>query len=102
MRMKVFVPIVLAAVLFLAGCARDIRAEQAIGTEYTGTHEAGGIIRITLSAEGDRIIAMDVDGIAGGGCSWDTIDLSNWAVSIPVADGRFDATNPDGDQFSGH
>jgi hypothetical protein len=101
MRVQSIVPFVLAVMLLLTGCASDIRAEQANGTDYTGTHEAGGIIRLTLSAEGDRVIAMDASGIAGGGCTWDTIDLSNWGISVPVTDGTFAAVNADGDQFSG-
>jgi hypothetical protein len=76
-------------------------AQSTAGTEFSGTHDAGGILHLTLSAAGDRITAFDVDGIAGGGCSWDVITLSNWGNTIPVSDGHFEATNQDGDVLVG-
>jgi hypothetical protein len=93
--------ILVAGILALVLRAAPALAQGDVGIEYTGSHEAGGILHVTLSPAGDHITAFDVDGIAGGGCSWDTIDLSNWGGSIPVVDGHFEVTNADGDQFSG-
>ncbi len=97
-------PIVLALVvclLALMAHAAPADAQSDAGTDFTGTHEAGGIIHFTLAPGGDRITTLDVDGIAGGGCSWDIIDLSNWGGAISVTEGHFEATNPDGDSVTG-
>jgi hypothetical protein len=93
--------VLVASMLALVLPVATARAQSEAGTEFTGTHEAGGILHFTLAPGGDRITAFDVDGIAGGGCSWDVIDLSNWGDAISVADGRFEATNADGDIFTG-
>ena len=102
--MMLRLPIVLvlvASVLTLVMHTGAVHAQPIAGTEYTGTHDAGGILHFIVSPAGDRITALDVDGIAGGGCSWDLIDLSNWGGAISVTDGHFSATNADGDAIVG-
>ena len=103
MRGHPIVPLLVASALLVlvTVSTHDARADDALGTTYTGTHEAGGILHLTVSPAGDQITAFDVDGIAGGGCSWDTIELANWGTTIPIVDGHFEALNADGDQLSG-
>lgn len=98
---------ILLALVFAAGALAVLtqavpgHAQSSGDVELTGTHDAGGMLHLTLSPAGDRVMAFDVDGIAGGGCSWDVIDLSNWGGSISIADGHFEATNTDGDVLTG-
>lgn len=68
---------------------------------YEGTQEAGGGVVLTVQTEPPQIVSFEVDGVAGGGCSWDTITLANWGGPIDVIDDRFSATNPDGDVLDG-
>ena len=92
----------------LIGCVAALLVQATTGyaqstgeMQLTGTHEASGILHLTLSPTSDQITAFDVDGIAGGGCSWDVIDLSNWGGPISILDGHFEATNADGDILAG-
>lgn len=88
---------VLVAVLTPAGAL----AQRDGRTRYEGTHDAGGTVRFTVSSDSTRIVALELEGIAGGGCSWDTIDLTNWGGSIELAENGFAATNADGDTIRG-
>ena len=74
---------------------------QDAATSFEGTHDAGGTVRFTIGPGGGQIVALELEGLAGGGCSWDTVDLGNWGGAIPFADGGFAATNPDGDAIQG-
>jgi hypothetical protein len=74
---------------------------QDAAVAFEGTHEAGGTIRFTIGAGGANVVALEIEGMAGGGCSWDTIHLDNWGGAIPFRDGEFQATNADGDSISG-
>jgi hypothetical protein len=76
-------------------------AQDGATIAYEGTQEAGGPVRVTLAAEPDRVIDFEAEGVAGGGCSWDTITLANWGGELALVDGRFEATNPDGDTLTG-
>ena len=76
-------------------------SQESAGTTYEGTHEAGGPVRLVMSGDGTRILLFEAEGVAGGGCSWDTITLANWGGEIPVAFTHFEATNPDGDILQG-
>ena len=71
------------------------------GRKYEGTQEAGGPVRLVVVEEPARIIMFEVEGIAGGGCSWDTITLENWGGEILMVEGQFEATNADGDVLQG-
>jgi hypothetical protein len=100
--MRLLAPIVvplLGLLLNLALTASALAQDAAVALE--GTHDAGGTIRFTIAAGGGSLTALEIEGIAGGGCSWDIIDLQNWGGSIPFADGAFHATNADGDSISG-
>jgi hypothetical protein len=98
---------ILLALAFAVGALAELvqsvpgHAQSTAGIELTGTQDAGGVVHLTLSPSGDQITAFDVDGVAGGGCSWDVIDLSNWGGPISVTDGHFEATNADGDVLAG-
>src|SRR4051794_13561376 len=74
---------------------------QDAAVAFEGTHEAGGPIRFTLGRSGDNVVALEIEGIAGGGCSWDPVTLDNWGGPIPFRDGAFQATNADGDSIKG-
>jgi hypothetical protein len=76
------------------------RAQDA-ATSFEGTHDAGGTVRFTISPGGGGVVALEIEGLAGGGCSWGTVDLGNWGGTIPFVDGAFAATNPDGDAIEG-
>jgi hypothetical protein len=76
------------------------RSQAPGDTLFEGTHDAGGTIRFTVSP-GGQIAALELEGIAGGGCSWGTIDLANWGGPIQTVDGAFEATNADGDVIRG-
>lgn len=81
--------------------ASPTAAQPAGDVAYEGTQEAGGPVRLMVSGDGTRIVLFEAEGMAGGGCSWDTITLMNWGGEVAVADNRFAATNPDGDTLSG-
>lgn len=74
---------------------------QDVATSFEGTHDAGGTVRFTIGPGGGQIITLELEGLAGGGCSWGTVDLANWGGAIPFADGAFAATNGDGDAIEG-
>lgn len=76
-------------------------SQDAAGAAYEGTQEAGGPVRLVVSADGARVVLFEAEGVAGGGCSWDTITLENWGGEIPVADNRFESSNVDGDLLHG-
>jgi hypothetical protein len=76
-------------------------AQPSGGIVFEGTHAAGGIVRFTVEPNTSQIVALELDGIAGGGCSWATIDLGNWGGPIQIEANAFQATNPDGDTISG-
>ena len=91
---------VLAAILLHLALLSPVQAQDA-AMSFEGTHEAGGIVRFTIGAGGGQIVALELEGLAGGGCSWGTVDLGNWGGAIPFVDGAFAATNPDGDAIQG-
>jgi hypothetical protein len=74
---------------------------QDAAVAFEGTHEAGGSIRFIIGAGGANVTDLEIDGVAGGGCSWEPIHLDNWGGPIPFRDGAFAATNADGDAISG-
>ena len=74
---------------------------QDAATQFEGTHEAGGTVRFTIGAGGAEVVALELEGLAGGGCSWGTIDVGNWGGAIPFKDGAFRAVNADGDAIQG-
>ncbi|MGE3909913.1 MAG: hypothetical protein AB7K36_11200 [Chloroflexota bacterium] len=78
-----------------------LAAPAALEQAYEGTQEAGGPVRLTVQTEPPQIIAFEVEGVAGGGCSWDTITLENWGGPLAVVDDHFGATNADGDVLDG-
>jgi hypothetical protein len=100
--MPVFTPLfaLLAVLLATVTVAAPVLAQDA-AVAFEGTHEAGGPIRFTLGAGANDVIDLEIEGLAGGGCSWDTIHLDNWGGPIPFRDGAFAATNTDGDSISG-
>jgi hypothetical protein len=90
---------IVGAVLALA-LLGPVQAQDS-ATSFEGTHDAGGTVRFTIGPAGGQIVALELEGLAGGGCSWGTVDLGNWGGAIPFADGAFAATNPDGDAIQG-
>jgi hypothetical protein len=88
----------LAITFWVVGSAT---AQPAGGIVFEGTHAAGGIVRFTVEPNTSQIVALELDGIAGGGCSWATIDLGNWGGPIQIEANTFRATNDDGDTFVG-
>jgi hypothetical protein len=90
----------LAVLLATATVAAPAMAQDA-AVAFEGTHEAGGPIRFTLGAGGNDVIDLEIEGLAGGGCSWDPIHLDTWGGPIPFRDGAFETTNADGDSISG-
>jgi hypothetical protein len=88
---------VLGVLAGIALAAVPLSAEQ----QYEGTQEAGGPVIVVVQTEPPRILTFEAEGVAGGGCSWDTITLANWGGPIDVSDDRFSATNPDGDLLEG-
>lgn len=95
-----FVSFVAGAMLALSVSVPG-RAQTPDGTTYDGNHDAGGPVHFVVSPQGTRILRLEIEGLAGGGCSWDVVDLSNWGGAIEVKDNAFDATNPDGDRIQG-
>jgi len=71
------------------------------GAVFEGTQEAGGPVRLVLADDGTSIVRFEVEGVAGGGCSWDTLTLDNWGGAVMLTDGAFIATNADGDTLTG-
>jgi hypothetical protein len=71
------------------------------GTTYDGNHDAGGPVHFIVSPDGSHIQHLEIEGLAGGGCSWGPIDLGNWGGTIEITGNGFDATNPDGDRIEG-
>ena len=90
---------IVATMLGLALLA-PVQAQDA-ATSFEGTHDAGGTVRFTIGPGGAQIVALELEGLAGGGCSWGTVDLDNWGGAILFADGAFTATNADGDAIQG-
>jgi hypothetical protein len=76
-------------------------AQPTSDVTYEGTQEAGGPVRLVVSGDGARIVHFEAEGIAGGGCSWDTITLDNWGGEVAVADNHFESRNVDGDLLQG-
>jgi hypothetical protein len=84
-----------------AQATADATSHEAGETAYEGTQEAGGPVTLVVQTEPAQIVAFEVEGVAGGGCSWDTITLENWGGAFAIVDQRFEATNPDGDVLQG-
>lgn len=97
----VAVPLVLLAAQLFPGGGVAWLSPLAREQGYEGTQEAGGPVRLVMSGDGARIVLFEAEGVAGGGCSWDTITLDNWGGEIPVAFSHFEATNSDGDVLQG-
>src|SRR5687768_14130335 len=96
----VVMSVALAAGLLHIALLAPVHAQDA-AVSFEGTHDAGGTLRFTIGPGGSQIVALELEGLAGGGCSWGTVDLENWGGAIPFADGAFTATNPDGDAIQG-
>ena len=77
------------------------RAHDAGTADFLGTHDAGGTIRFTADRTNTVISALEIEGLAGGGCSWGTVDLANWGGPIAVVDNTFEVANADGDTLAG-
>lgn len=80
----------------LAGAAPLAREQR-----YEGTQDAGGPVVLVVQTEPAQVVLFEAEGVAGGGCSWDTIRLDNWGGPLSITDDRFSATNPDGDLLEG-
>ena len=95
----------LLCALLLVGTAKaDAIVEHLRASEqarFEGTQEAGGPVRLSLADDGGSVSRFEVEGVAGGGCSWDTLTLENWGGEVALVDGRFMATNADGDTLTG-
>jgi len=100
-RLAVRLALVVSLLVLTAPHAGTVTARPARLITFEGTQEAGGPVRLTLSADGGRIVSFEAEGVAGGGCSWDTITLENWAGEIQLLDGTFSVTNSDGDVLDG-
>lgn len=100
-RQSVRTALVSVSLLLSTVLAEPVHAQPTADVMFEGTHEAGGPVRLTASADGARIVAFEVEGVAGGGCSWDTITLENWGGDIQLLDGRFSVANADGDVLRG-
>jgi hypothetical protein len=87
--------------LLAAGALTAWAGPLAAVERYEGTQEAGGPVIVTVQTEPPRIIQFEAEGIAGGGCSWDTITLANWGGQLDIVEDRFTATNADGDVLEG-
>jgi hypothetical protein len=90
----------LAAGLLHITLLAPVQAQDA-ATSFEGTHEAGGTVRFTIGPGGGQIVGLELEGLAGGGCSWGTVDPENWGGAIPFIDGAFTAVNADGDAIDG-
>jgi len=90
----------LACWLSVPGAAAAAPSQQA-DLVLEGGQGAGGPVRLTLNAGQTTITALEMEGVAGGGCNRPTLDLSNWGGPIEVVDGQFQVTNPDGDVLTG-
>jgi hypothetical protein len=101
---RLTVQIVLSASLVLLATTlmSRVHAQTAGDVTYEGLQEAGGPVRLVVSADGARVVVFEVEGIAGGGCSWDTITLENWGGEIAIVEGQFSSTNADGDVLGGY
>jgi hypothetical protein len=91
----------LAALLMTLLPTAPATAQPSGGIVFEGTHAAGGIVRFTVEPDTSQIVGLELDGIAGGGCSWGTIDLGNWGGPIQIEANAFQATNDDGDTIVG-
>lgn len=100
-RLAVRLALVVPLLVLTAQHVEMVTAQPGGLTTFEGTQEAGGPVRLTLSADGARIVSFEVEGVAGGGCSWDTITLENWGGEIQLLDGKFSVTNADGDILDG-
>jgi hypothetical protein len=90
------------ALSFLLAVASPVRAQETGDASYEGFQEAGGPVRLVVSGDGARVVLFEVEGVAGGGCSWGTISLENWGGEIAIVEGQFSATNADGDVLGGY
>ncbi len=97
----VSIALIASLLVLTAGLPGPAHAQPTGDIAYEGTQEAGGPVRLVMSGDGARIVLFEAEGVAGGGCSWDTITLDNWGGEIPVAFSHFEATNPDGDVLQG-
>lgn len=89
----------LTSLLLILATAVPTLSQQPPGQPYEGTHYAGGTVKLVVAS--NQVVWLELEGIAGGGCSWDTITLDNWGGPIPVTDNAFEARNADGDVFRG-
>jgi len=87
------VTIALMSALLLGSAMQAPAAPRRAPHFLRGTHAAGG--RSLHGRAGQRRDRGIGDrGAAGGGCSWDTIDLANWGGPIPIEMTTFKATIP--------
>jgi hypothetical protein len=101
MRLMV-VTIALVSGLVLGPAANErARAQESPTISFEGTHAAGGPIRFTVGRASNAVEGLEIEGLAGGGCSWGTVDLANWGGPIPIEMTTFKAANLDGDTIAG-
>ena len=81
--------------------AGPVVAAQPASLTFSGTHAAGGTVAFTVDTASEQIVALELEGVAGGGCTWDVITLETWGGPIQVAANAFEAVNADGDTFAG-
>ena len=59
--------VMVATVLASVQQSTPTQAQQAGTTEFEGTQEAGGPVRVLMTADPDRITHFEIEGVAGGG-----------------------------------
>jgi hypothetical protein len=101
MRLRVAAATFLSAALLMVCSVVLTWAQESPTISFEGTHAAGGTIRFVVGRASGAIEVLELDGIAGGGCSWDAIDITNWGGPIPIQGKTVQATNPDGDSITG-
>jgi hypothetical protein len=101
MRLSAATTALVSALLLGLTVVVPTQAQESPTISFEGTHAAGGTIRFTVGRASGSIEVLELEGVAGGGCSWDTIDLANWGGPIPIEGAVFKATNPDGDAIVG-
>jgi hypothetical protein len=103
MRLTVTVIALVSSLLVGVSGIAPAQAQESPTISFEGTHAAGGTIRFAVGRASGNIEALELEGLAGGGCSWGTIDLGNWGGPIPIElqTNAFRATNPDGDTIVG-
>jgi len=82
MRLLATLSALLSILLLFLRLATPAGAQESPTISFEGTHAAGGTIRFTVGRASNAVEALELEGLAGGGCSWDTITLTNWGGPI--------------------